>query len=432
MPETGFISTMLVEPAGLTQWAAQANHRAVGEQRLAEYLLVVKTELRLRGDPERRALSRVESDLREMASCYQEEDPTLLEEAAIIRALAEFGPPDELGKKLHAVYCPTLSPREVGLLAIFPVALIPLLEADWGAFARQVERTGVTALGTCAIFLTLGFFFAHRWRSKVQYVWGTALVGLLAMASYALFRVLLEPSELLAIASNPVPLGQSQPIAPDQLATLQALLSWWGYTRFGFKLALTLFLIFLLLWLARREWTLSALAVFTFLEIGPYRLFDTYIVIHQLTGQPPTATVSYTGQFLSLLNPVQIGRNETSAHTAIFLGGGLLFAALVAIYLSLSLNPSRYPTRGLGVRLTPARLRPVLDAVYARPRLVRCCILFASLVICLIYQQAIDLVYRHIEIYPAAVVAQTFLLAAFIFVPRSIVVMLEKMHARRQ
>jgi hypothetical protein len=129
---------------------------------------------------------------------------------------------------------------------------------------------------------------------------------------------------------------------------------------------------------------------------------------------------------------MQIGRNEAPAHTAIFLGGGLLFAGLVAIYLSLSLNPARYPTRGLRVRLTPPVLRPLLDAFYARPRLTRCCILFAALVLCQLYQQLIDLVYRRIELYPAALLAQTFLLAAFIFVPRSVVVTLEKMHARKQ
>ncbi len=399
-----------------------------GEIRLGEYLAAVKQELRLRGDPERRALARIESDLREMAACYQEFDPTLKAEAAILRAIEEFGSPDLLGKRLHAVYCPTLSPREVGLLALFPVAFVPLLEANWGAFARQVEQTGVTALGTCAILLTVGFFFAHRWRSPVQIVWGTALVALLATCGYAFFRAMLMPAELVELATNPYPIGKPQPLDPAQVDRLNALLSWWGYTRFGFKLALTLFLIFLLLWLARREWTSSALSAFTFLVIGPYRVYDTYIGIDQSSGKGPTATVTYGGQFLDLLNPLRIGRNEMPAHTAVFLGGGLLFAGLVAVYLSLSLNPARYPTKGLQVRFTPRWLRPMLDWLYARPRLMRGGLLFVALVICLLYQQGADLVYRHIEIYPWAVVAQTCLLAAFIFVPRSVVVMLEKMH----
>jgi hypothetical protein len=404
---------------------------ASGETKLADYLALLKLELRLRGDPERRALSRVESDLREMASCYQELDPTLAYDRAMARALDEFGPPDELGRKLHAVYCPRLSPKEIGLLAIFPVALLPLLEASWGDFARQVERTGVTALGASAIMLTVGFFFAHRWRSPVQIVWGTALVGLLATALYALFRAILMPPELVALATNPAPLGKPQSIPAEQAATLEALLSWWGYIRFGFKLALTLFFVFLLLWLARREWTLSALAVFTFLAISPYRLYDTFIVLDYPKGQAPTATVTYTGQFLSLLNPIRIGRNEVMAHTAIFLGGGLLFAGLVAIYLSLSLSPARFPTKGLSLRLIPPFFRPLLDAFYARPRLTRCCILLAALVLCQLYQLLINLVYRHITLYPAALFAQTLLLAAFIFVPRSVVIMLEKMPTRR-
>ena len=427
MPEPGLSSKI-----SLAEQVVPTLNQPAAEAQLAHYLEVLKTELRLRGEPERRALSRVEGDLREMAYCYQEEDPTLSNEAALAQALADFGTAEDLGRKLHGVYCPRLSPKEVGLLAIFPVTLLPLLEANWGAFSRQVEQSGVTALGTSAIMLSVGFFFTHRWRSPVQIVWGTALVALLATAAYAFFRALVEPPDLIALATNPLPLGKPQPVIPEQIANLEALLSWWGYTRFGFKLALTLFLLFLLLWLARREWTLSALAAFTFLEIGPYRLYDTFIALDHPAGKMPTATVTYTGQFLNLLNPMQIGRNEAPAHTAIFLGGGLLFAGLVAIYLSLSLNPARYPTRGLRVKLTPPILRPLLDAFYARPRLTRCCILFAALVLCQLYQQLIDLVYRRIELYPAALLAQTFLLAAFIFVPRSVVITLEKMHARKQ
>src|SRR5690349_21039991 len=124
MPEPGLFSK-----TSLAEQEVSTLNLPAAEAQLAAYLTVLKTELRLRGDPERRALSRVEGDLREMAYCYQEEDSTLSNEAAMVRALADFGAAEDLGRKLHEVYCPRLSPKEVGLLAIFPVALLPLLEA---------------------------------------------------------------------------------------------------------------------------------------------------------------------------------------------------------------------------------------------------------------------------------------------------------------
>lgn len=395
------------------------------EPALAAYLDEMQQALCLDAGCEAEILREIRFNILECAEGYRLETPELSQEEALALALADFGPAAELGRTFHATYRRPLSLKEVALLAAFPFALVPLLGIDWTEFARAPEPAGWLAFGTSVILLALGSLFSRRLRTPVFYVWITVLMALLGSMSFAVFRLWFEPRELLALTTTSGVPQRKISIPAEQVDGYIGLVRWWDLLRFGFSLALILFLVYWVLRLARREWTLASLAILTFVVIGPYQLLDTRVVIQAgKDGADGTASFSLVGRSLDLLNPIQL--NSAGTLLQVFLTGGLLFSALSAAYLSLPLNPARYvppgESKGWGRKLK-AR---VLGYCYARPRIVRSCLVLAGLIFSLGYYQSVRLVYEHWYWRPSFLLAFTLVLGAIIFFPRSVVVLWSK------
>lgn len=392
-------------------------------ERLTAYLKQVQRAIRLEPQQEQDILRELEANILECAAGIHEGCPELSQEEVLELALQEFGPPDELGRTFHSAYRHALSLPELALLAAFPFALVPLLGVDWAGFARVPEPNGWWAFGTSAILLTVGMLFAKRLRSPVALVWMTALFALGGSMAFATFRELFEPRPLLSLATTPGIPEQKIAIPAEQVVNYQALISWWSMVRYAFMLTLILFYVYWLLRLARHEWTHASLAVLTFLVISPCRLPDTQIVIR--TGKSGAeATVTYTGQLISLLNPIQL--NSAGGLLQVFLAGGLVFSGFTAAILSMPLNPGRYEAKVPPRRWTEELEVKLLNFLYARPRLVRSFAIITALLACLGYYQAVRLIYERWYLGPVSMVSYIIMLSAFLFFPRSVIILWNK------